>query len=61
MIIPEWDFEHSLLTPKEREIALDDMRERTDEVNPCLDDCIYIGALYQREKDLALRSLKDEK
>jgi hypothetical protein len=53
----EWDFSSNLLTAKEREIALDDMRERTGEINPSLDDCVYIGTVYQNEKDIAHRIL----
>jgi len=53
----EWDFDQSLLTSTEREIALDDMRERIGEVNPSLDDCVHIGALYQQQKDIAHRIL----
>ena len=54
----EWDFTHELLTPEEREIALDDMRERTGDITPSLDDCVYIGAVYQQKKSAIKKYLQ---
>jgi hypothetical protein len=50
--ITQWDLSRELLTPEEREIALDDMKERLGSDNPSLEDCVYIGAVYQQEKSV---------